>query len=171
MSDFPRLRDTTNRRLTSGLFYEFRTPAASPVWTISSQDRIMDGVLYPSFHRLYIETLDPTDISFVDKYLHRDLEHFELICSNPKLKFNIDHWREEVALRLQSIALKRLTAAAPTSQKDALQAAKYLGSRAWEGTRAARGRPKKQQVAVPDDVSDDFQRVQQALTVVQGGKV
>lgn len=158
----PRIRGEGNRRVTQGLFIEFGDFEKS-FFTVNNTDKEVtkEGVTktFYSFRRLYVECLDPTDIKFIDKYLNGDYEHFQALVNNKNLELDIESMREEVALRLQSIALAKLLQAAPSSSKDALQAAKYLGSRNWETSRKQRGRPKKQD----NPASTDYDRLKDFL--------
>lgn len=163
MSDLPTVRDKNNRRLTNALFYEHSNNPEFAWFTCNTMDKTVDGKLYRSMRRCYVECMDPTDTMFVDKYFGGDFEHWRMCHENSKLEIDVLAWREEVALRLQSLAIKKLMDSAPSNQKDALQAAKYLGSRAWEKSTKKPGRPQRK----PEDpVKEDMKR----LGLIQGGK-
>lgn len=160
------VRDQNNRRLTNALFIEHSTLPEYAVFTTGPQDKEINGKTYRSIRKCYVECMDPTDTKFIDQYLDGDFEHFEMLCSSSKLDLDVEAWREEVALRLQSLAIQKLMNSAPSNQKDALQAAKYLGSRAWEQKKQKRGRPSNKQVPV-DPAAADYERVKLASV---GGK-
>ena len=159
--EFPKLRGEGNRKVTQGLFLEHGDFDRS-YFTTSNQDRTVtheDGrtKTFYSFRRLYVECLDPTDIKFIDAYMQGDFEHFQTVIKNRSIGLDMESMREEVALRLQSIALEKILKSAPSSSKDALQAAKYLGSRNWE--QAKKPKPVKKQ----EQTSSDYERVKDLL--------
>ena len=165
--DLPTVRDKNNRRLTNALFYEHTQNPEFAWFTCNTADKTVNGKLYRSMRKCYVECMDPTDTVFIDKYFQGDFEHFGMLVQNSKLDVDIEAWREEVALRLQSLAIQKLMASAPSNQKDALQAAKYLGSRAWEKQKTKRGRPSNKPVP-QDPVASDYERLK--LVSSQGTK-
>lgn len=162
-SILPKIRGEGNRRLTQALFLEHGDFERS-YFTTANNDRTLtheDGCTktFYSFRKLYVQCLDPTDIKFIDTYMNGDYEQFQAIANNKTLKLDMEGMREEVAKRLQSIAIDKLLKSAPSNSKDALQAAKYLGSRNWEDKQKVKGRPKKQQ----DPTSNDYDRLKDLL--------
>lgn len=159
-------RSSTNQRLLKGLFYE-QTLAdkSSVVYTLKDKDH--EG--YPSLYRLYMETNDPTEWKFANKYLD-GWEHWEMLLACTWFKPYADRWRKELELRMKSESLARIMTEAKTASKESFQANRYLLEKGWEPKASSthgRGRPSKDEVAkaakeiaqTNSRVLEDFQRL------------
>ena len=127
-------------RYTKGLFYEETlADKSSVVYTLKNED--YQG--YPSLYRLYMECEDPTEVSFVEKYLD-SWDHFEMLLACEWFQPKIERWRRELNLRLRAKALNNIREIAARPGKEQLNANKYLLN--WLETPAGaskRGRPTK----------------------------
>lgn len=154
--------DGAGRPLTQSLFLELGySPAA--IYTLKEDHYEYNGKIYPSIKRLYITANDPTEYEFAITHF-LGWKHWLRIADNKAIKPYIEECREELEVKLRSLAVKRVIAhsASPTG----LQAAKWLADRGWS-TRGA-GRPTKAdiehekaiRVKVEDEYSADMSRLQ-----------
>lgn len=151
----------TGSYLLRALFFEETNADKSTVlYTLKREDHLYDGITYPSLYRLYMETDDPTEWQFANRYFH-GFEHWERICECTWFKEHIAQWRKELELKLKSEALVRIKAAAKTNgSKDTLSANRFLIDKGWEpkeGQQAKRGRPTKEDIrkAASEALSED----------------
>jgi|TARA_Y100000296_G_C5171878_1_gene257741 hypothetical protein len=151
------LKDKMNRPLTKGLFYETRHPNIQASYTTKPHDREIDGKLYISLKRLYLESLDPTEESFVQTAFDGDwhqwdkVRHVSALSSFFKRskKFRpdepwFDEWREELEVKLRSAGIRAIVDVATGADRNRLAAAKFLATGDWKGRR---GRPSKAEIA------------------------
>lgn len=132
--------------MLSNLFWEKALPdeKASCLYTIKNYDH--KGL--PSLKRLYMETGDLTEYTFALLYME-DFQHWEKLCAQRWFKEYIEQWRKELALKIQSEAVRNiiLEAADPKSRSK-FAANKWLIENGFAGTKTAgvttRGRPKKE---------------------------
>jgi hypothetical protein len=109
-------------------------------------------VIYPSLKQLYLESLDPTEWSFIEIAFDGDRRQWEKVQSSLLLgsHFNKyededwrDTWRDELSLKISSVGFKKILDLASTDGAGALAAAKYLSNKEW-GSR--RGRPTREEI-------------------------
>lgn len=144
----PKFRNSTNGRYLKGLFFETTgADKASVSYTLKDWDHTVDGVVYPSLYRLYIEQEDLTEYEFANAHLD-GWEHWEMLNSTSWFKPYVDRWRKELSLKLKARALNRLKAEAASNSKNAFLANKYLVEKGYvdSGEKHGRGRPTKDQV-------------------------
>lgn len=154
--DRSRLLDTTGRPITQALFLEVNYDEKYAVYTLKDVDFNYNGTLYPSLKRLFIDMADPTEYAFATKYL-LGWQHWKRICDNKMLARHIAEWREELELKLRSIAIRDLQDLC-SSENGNFQAAKFLADRGWDKRGA--GRPSKAEVehhaAVDRRIDEEF---------------
>ncbi len=99
------------RRPTRALFYEYKSPLVEPLYTVHFQDRTVNGVVYKSMRKVFIDLGDPTEWAFVQKVCHGDWAYWAVLqralnsyILKPK-KDNVDRWRKELEIKLRSDAL------------------------------------------------------------------
>lgn len=135
--------------MTKALFFETTLADKSTVlYTLKEKDHIVDGVTYPSLHRLYLEVNDPTEYAFAVKYLD-GWSHWETLCQCTWFKPYLKKWRTELELRMKSKALSRIMVESASASKNALAANRYLLEKGWEpqeGQGSKRGRPTKEDI-------------------------
>lgn len=132
-----------NSRLTKGLFWELvGADKTGVLYTLKDQDH--EG--YPSLYRLYMETDDPTEWDFAQKYMD-GWEHWEMVSGSSWFQEHITRWRKELDLRMRSRALARIKAESKTGSKEALAASRYLLEKGWiPKDERTRGRPSKDEI-------------------------
>lgn len=147
------MTDVMGRPLTQSLFLEIGY-LDTAVYTLKDQDHTHNGKQYPSLKRLYLETEDPTEYEFANKYL-LGWKHWLRLCENKAIRKEIDEWRDELEVKLRSRGVRYTLQAAKGGN---YQAAKWLSDRGWD-TRGA-GRPTKIEVErerkIQADISDEF---------------
>jgi hypothetical protein len=131
--------DTSGRPITQSMFLEVGYSDAA-IYTLKDQDHDYKGKVYPSLKRLYLEEEDPTEYSFVTKYL-LNWRQWQRLYDNKLLRPHIEDWREELELKLRSRATKEMIKKA---EKGNIQASKWLADRGWANRGA--GRPSKEEV-------------------------
>ena len=144
----PKFRNSTNGRYLKGLFFETTGSDKSSVsYTLKDWDHTVDGVVYPSLYRLYLEQEDLTEYEFANTNLD-GWEHWEMLTSATWFRPYVSRWRKELSLKLKARALNRLKAEAASTSKNAFLANRYIIEKGYvesEG-KSGRGRPSKDEV-------------------------
>lgn len=153
MSEF---KDSCNRWLTSGLFYECRDQDLTfAKFTLWEHDREVKGVKLISIKRLFVACEDPTEYEFATKYLG-GWDHWKAIQASEVMKPYIATWRDELEIRLRASAIKQIALLAQTDK--GFQAAKFIADRGWKVRNA--GAPSKEEVegmkAIEKAVNKEF---------------
>jgi hypothetical protein len=159
----PKFRNSTNGRYLKGLFFETTgSDKASVSYTLKDWDHTVDGIVYPSLYRLYLEQEDLTEYEFANAHLD-GWEHWEMLTSATWFKPYVERWRKELSLKIKARALNRLKAEAASSSKNAFLANKYLVDKGWvdkEASSHGRGRPTKDQVkAAAEEIAISDRRI------------
>ena len=160
-------RDLQNRRLTKSLFVEF--DKAYGMYTLKPNDLVVDGKVYPSLYKLYLEYSDTTEYLFAKDFFE-DLDHWNILCSMPFFLVHITKWRTELELKLKAEALQAILKEAKEGKYDAH---KFFATKAWiDKTQdpKRRGRPSKSEIDkqarelafLASDVDDDLKRIKEA---------
>lgn len=126
-------KDNRNRYRTTSLFFEFRKLGENmpePLYTLKEKDHTVDGVVYPSLKKLYLQEEDVTELEFARKHLY-NYRQWKLMCSNKMLLPHIEEWREELEVQIRSKALKALVETATTEGSKGTSAARYIVDRGW----------------------------------------
>lgn len=156
MIDKNKLKDTSGRPLTQGLFLEVNYDEKYAVYTLKDEDYEYKGVVYPSLKKLFLESEDPTEYAFATKHL-LGWQHWKRLCENKLLAKHIDEWKEELELKLRSQAIRDMQNLC-ASENGNFGAAKFLADRGWD--KKAVGRPSKSEVerhlAVEKRIDDEF---------------
>lgn len=160
MSEF---KDSCNRWLTSGLFYECRDQELTFArFTLWDEDRVVKGVPLISAKKCFVSCSDPTEYEFATKYLG-GWAHWKAIQASEVMKPHIAEWRDELEVKLRAEALKQIAVLAKTEK--GYQAAKFIADKGWK-VRAA-GAPSKDEIegmkavekAVNKEFSNDAERL------------
>lgn len=162
MLDKTKLKDSSGRPLTQGLFLETEYNYERAVYTLKDEDHKVNGITYPSLKRLYLEEEDPTEYSFATTHL-LGWSQWTRMCENKTLRKHIDEWREELELKLRSRAIADIIDM--SAQEKGFQAAKWLADKGWDKRGA--GRPtkdrteheKRMEDRLNDEYGDDFKRL------------
>ena len=158
--DKEKLKDVMGRPLTQSLFIELATDKSFAVYSLADEDRTVDGKVYPSLKKLFLETMDPTGYVMSRQYL-LGWKHWKRLKANKKL--NEDHfkdWEEEVEVFMRSDAIQSIIAQADNS----FPAAKFISEKGWD---RKVGRPTKDDMQredriaerIADEFDDDIDRM------------
>lgn len=168
----PSFRNSSNQRLTKSLFFEESEDKSLVVYTLKDKDHTVDGVVYPSLYRLFLETEDPTEYQFAVSYLD-GWDHWQMLKACTWFKPHYDRWVQELEAKIISRSLARLKAEAASSSKNAFYANKFLIDRGWipKGEKSPVGRPTKEAIRKQADslfqaskeAESDFERISKDL--------
>lgn len=158
---------------TRALFYETRQlDRINPTYTTKPKDYKVDGIVYLSMKRIYLEIGDPTEHEFVQAVFDGNWKHWEAVAKSYALKdvgMDVERWREELEVKIKSDAIKCLIADARSDKGSSASSAKWLAEGGWKGPK--RGRPsnkevereRKIQAGIQDDIQGDLDRMQDLL--------
>jgi hypothetical protein len=157
-------RDNQNRRLTKSLFVDF--DKVYGMYTLKSEDLVVDNKVYPSLKKLYLDYSDTTEYLFAKDFFE-DLDHWNILVSMPFFVPYITKWRTELELKLKAEALQAILKEAREGKYDAH---KFFATKAWidkEQDPRRRGRPTKADIDktarelafLASDVDDDLKRI------------
>lgn len=157
--DKTKFKDAKGRYIVQGLFLEDRYDTNLAVFTYSGEDKLYNGVVYPSLKRLYLDFGDPEEYEFARTYLY-DWPHWKRLTENAMIRPHIADWREELRLSLRSEGISQMIGLA---KDGSYQAAKFLADEGW--IKNPRGRPSqaeidrklKEQVKLEERFSEDFE--------------
>ena len=133
-------------RLTKQLFVEnqYINPESNLAsYTMLHDDKVFEGVTYPSLYRLYMEVGDITEKKFVDDHLY-DWEQWTRLVNSPFFRDEVAQWREQLRKKVESNLVDRLLRdALDVKSKTSASSAKYLLDRVTKTTKRV-GRPIKE---------------------------
>lgn len=133
--DKSRFKNASGGYITQSLFYEYaKTPLA--MYSLKDTDHEVDGVVYPSLRRLYLECNDPTEYVFATKYLW-GWDHWQRLLGNQLILDEVLKWRDELEVKLRAEAVKAII----DMTGDSFAAAKWAADGHWN---AKRGRPSRE---------------------------
>jgi len=132
-----------------GLFIEWAKISENPiaVYTIKRQDYEVDGILYPSLYRLYMETEDVTEARFVEGYLY-DWDQWNSIASSSYYRDEIARWRTELKAKVLGRLVDELIKDATSGSKSSKSSAKFLVEKL---SKQDKGRPTTAAVATTEE--------------------
>lgn len=94
------------------------------LYTLKDQDHIVDGRVFPSIKRLYVEMEDTTEYEFANTYFD-NYQHWKKLKASPWFKPIYEEMKEELALKLRHRYLSRVKELT-SDEKLAMQANRYL---------------------------------------------
>lgn len=156
-------KDSCNRWLTSGLFYECRDQDLTFArFTLWDEDRIVKGVHLISARQCFVSCTDPTEYEFATTYLG-GWAHWKEIQASNVMKEHIASWRDELEVKLRAEAIRQIALLAKTDK--GYQAAKFIADKGWKIRTA--GAPSKEEIegmkanerAVNKEFSQDAERL------------
>lgn len=163
--------NSNGNRLTRGLFIEWDSNYDSrmAIYSLGKEDKEVDGKVYPSLYRLYMELGDLGEGEFVEKYMY-DKRHWEMVCESV-LKNEIPHWRDELRQRQFSKMLEVLERDALDPESNtSTSSAKFLIEKIYRRVPPAKvGRPSSKQDSNSGDspnVTGDFMEDAKRLKLV-----
>lgn len=149
-------KNAVNVWRTKSLFFE-QSDSDKTFVLYTLKDKDHEG--FPSLYRLYMETADLTEYEFAVKHLG-GWDHWTTLCNLTWFKPIVNKWREELFLRAQSAALRKVQESAA---KGNLVANRYLLERGWEPKKST-GRPSKEAIKSEakrqqDEFMEDYNRI------------
>lgn len=167
--DKKRFKNTNGFHLLKPIFYELDDAEhLQTIYTLKEYDHEVNGIIYPSLRRLYVECEDPTEYEFA--CLHLDgWVHWKKLSAAVFFQPYLKEWREELEVRLRAKALNRIKVRAASNDKDSMQADKILLSGGWKTPeeKTQVGRPTKAKIAEEADklfkeksvFDEDYERI------------
>lgn len=134
--DKSRFKNAIGAYITQSLFFELAIAEKQyAVYTLKDADHEVDGVVYPSLRRLYLECNDPTEYVFATKYLW-GWDHWQRLLGNKPIMDEVLKWRDELEVKLRAEAVKSII----DMSGDSFAAAKWAADGHWN---VKQGRPTK----------------------------
>ena len=139
---------------------------ALAIYSLKDQDHEVDGRVYPSIKRLYVDMEDTTEYEFANTYFD-NYQHWKKLKASPWFKPIYEEMKEELALKLRHRYLKKVKDLSD-DEKLGMQANRYLlENDVVDKNVDKRGRPSKKAIEeeaskmVGDalDISQDFERL------------
>lgn len=142
-----RFRTSNNQKITKGLFYETSQDISTVVYTLKDADHEINGVVYPSLYRLFMESDDPTEYRFAVEHMD-GWDNWENLKEANWFKPFYAKWLKELEIRIKSQALHRLRLEAKSNSKNSFMANKFLIEKGWLTKEEAKavGRPTKESI-------------------------
>ena len=164
MTNKPVFKNNSGVHYIKALFYEvaLEDDRKYVLYTMKNYDH--EG--YPSIQRLFLEMNDPTEYTFATKYFD-SWRHWKLVREAVWFKPIYNEMVEELHLRIKAKALFKIREAAENSDKDKMQANRYLLEGGYIDKEDKRGRPSKAKVKEEADkivrdheqINDDYGRI------------
>lgn len=149
--DKSRFKNGVGAYITQGLFFELALQEKQfAVYTLKDADHEVDGVVYTSLRRLYLECNDPTEYVFATKYLW-GWDHWQRLLGNQMILEEVVKWRDELEVKLRAEAVKAII----DMSGDSFAAAKWAADGHWN---VKRGRPTKEEAKRQRDIRDKVVR-------------
>lgn len=153
--------------LTKALFFETSLVGDTrhyAKFTLKEDDHKVNGIVYKSLRKLFLECEDPTEYEFATTHLG-GWTHWRTIQEVNDLKPHIENWREEYNVKLRSVGVKKIIARAKSGDAS-FQDAKWLADKQFIDS--PRGRPSKKEItqnlketnAVKGRVASDIAKLQ-----------
>ena len=131
------------------LFWENKETDFEGIYTLKDNDHVVDGKVYPSLYKLYMQEEDLTEYDFATKHLD-SWAHWQLLQSKEWFQEYITRWRTELEMKLRSEAMKAIIDEARVGGRNSYDAKKYILAKGWIDKTAEpnrRGRPSKAEIA------------------------
>lgn len=167
------LRDSRGKWRKGSLFFETSLPDRredqEPPFTLKEEDYEVDGNKYKSMYKLYMEIADPTEYEFAMQVLG-SWNHWQVLQKASWMKEYVQAWRDELAIKLRSKAIKAMVDVAVSEGAKGTTAAKYLAEEGWNKG-SGKGRPSKDKiereankiVRIHEEVDEDIERMMKRL--------
>jgi hypothetical protein len=139
-------KDVMGRWRIPSLFYELsygelQEKFTSP-YTLKENDLEVNGVLYKSLKKLYLEMEDVTEYEFANAYLG-GWQHWKAIKASSACREYVEAWQEELQLKLRARGISKMLETV-TDGTAGFQALKWLVDKGFVEQQA--GRPKKKDI-------------------------
>jgi hypothetical protein len=158
--DQTQLKDTIGNFRTMSLFFETNNTNYEALYSLKDYDHEVDGKMYPSLKKIYLQFEDPTEWEFVEA-VFGNWRHWERICNNKLIFPYIEQWRKELEIKLRSKAIRDIVKLSKT--KDS--AAKWVAEGNWKGKKT--GRPTKEvqerELNISKEIHEQWERLSKEL--------
>ena len=156
-------------RLTKQLFIEYRWDNKDTdyaLYTLAKYDREVEGTVYPSLYRLYMEAGDITEARFVEEHLY-DRQQWDQLCNSHFFRDLVPEWRSDLALKVTGELVDILVSDArdPVSKSSSSSAKYLLDNVVKEKVTATtkRGRPSNKDkntnvISLSEEIKSDLRR-------------
>lgn len=143
-------RNDQNQWLSKCLFTEYNHDSPyEPLFTLKAHDVTINGKMFPSLHRLYVECSDSTEYRFANEVLG-GWDHWNELCKKSFFKRPLEKMRLELEVKLKADAIFNiLDVAMSKDSKGHLDANKFLIKEQYfnqETSASKRGRPSRQEI-------------------------
>ena len=155
------LVDKMGRYMTQALFYETRSEGYQALFTLKDYDHTVNGTTYISLKQIYLEVADPTEYRFAMEVFGQ-WNHWLTILNSPVIMEHIVKWREELEVKLASMAINAMIDVAVKEGAKGTAAAKYVAERGWTSSpKAKKDDQKNKQIedSISASIKDDLQRL------------
>lgn len=164
MSDSP-WKNSQGKFYTLGLFLElgvWDSGNDTAIYTTKDEDWELNGKTYISFKRRYLELADPTEYLVATELLG-GWRHLQALYKSPACRKFLEECKEELEVKLRSMAIKNIASDAISESKSAVSSAKWLADKGWElkETKSV-GRPKKKkedELVIDPEVEEALERM------------
>ena len=130
---------------TQQLFFETcGGDKSNAIYTLKDYDHEVDGVIYPSIKRLYVDLEDESEYTFATTYFD-SWKHYKRLLALPWFSEVIEEAREELQVKLAGKALAALRADALSGSRSSISSAKFLVDK-FVKSDAKVGRPSKEAI-------------------------
>lgn len=157
------IRDPVNNNFnTQSLFWEYHTNKGKAVFTLKDDDYIVEGKVYYSLKKLFLQCTDPTGYEFATEILG-SWKLYQRLLNNKLLTAHFLDWQEELEVKIRSQSLRSLIKVAKNDGAKGVTAAKYVTDKAWDKThvrtKEAKQKRAKQDAALTNEVEEDLKRL------------
>lgn len=164
--ELPKFKDDQGRFLTLSMFIETAGNPDYATYTLAEEDKTKNGKTYKSLKQLYLETEDPSEWLFVERYLY-SWPHWCRILDNALLRSHVTNWRMELSIKLQSRGIKQMLQRAENDKTSV--AAKWVAEGGWRKRKAGAPSNEEKQAELHrmnklnDEFGEDILRVQNVM--------
>ena len=146
---------------------------------ISTKVAFEDGTYdLKEFHKVFLKLEDMTEYRPALKLVGTWREWQRIKRDWPSFCNYLDDWKAELTVKLRSKALSKIQELVEGDDSKALQASKFIAEEGWEAKRG-KGRPTKiERVRAAKEIAkeasetkEEADRIEEALTVIEGGKL
>jgi hypothetical protein len=138
---------------TQALFYELQWDLSKALFTMSDDDKVIDGVHLYSLKRLYMEMEDLGEHTFASTYL-MGWKHWKQMQGNKRIMEEIEEWRDELEAKMRSRGIETMVGVAAGKGPSASTAAKWLVDGGWKPKKV--GRPSEKAKQRDEKVQSDM---------------
>ena len=177
--------DSQGRYRTRSLFWETRKiereEAYEPLFSIKPRAHTVTSIdkkgltTYPSLKEIYMSYNHvPSHEYEFAMDVFGSWQHWNVLCTTSSLRDMIQEWRDELAVKLKSEAIRNMIVASKEASAVGVNAAKYLADEGYmpkkvgRVTKEEKLREIKREAGIRDTLAEDMDRL--GLSIIQGNK-